>query len=122
VPGRCPACDGLGYIDELDLGQRYQIQHCRECGHRWEYLFDADGTVVGLTRLDEAGQPVTRTRVRPRPLQAERPGPEEAAADDEVVDLRTPPPEDIDLRAPAVDAAEARHMSPAEWLRHAIRR
>jgi len=63
VPGHCPACDGLGYIDDLDLGHRYQIQHCKDCGHRWEYLFDRDGRVVGLTELDEAGQPVAAGQV-----------------------------------------------------------
>ncbi|MFP5320661.1 MAG: hypothetical protein ACLGIC_02330 [Acidimicrobiia bacterium] len=72
APGHCPSCDGLGYIDNLDIGGRFQIQHCKDCGHRWEYLFDADGQVVGLTELDDEGQPVARMRVRTRPLVADR--------------------------------------------------
>jgi len=141
VPGHCPACDGLGYIDDLDLGHRYQIQHCKDCGHRWEYLFDGPGHVVGLTELDELGQPVARMRVRRPDQLADRavaapaapvvpPLPEPAAepADDVVVDLRTPAPvvevagahTVVDLRDPA--PAEAEAMSPAEWLRHSLRR
>jgi len=135
VPGRCPSCDGLGYIDDLDIGHRYQIQHCKDCGHRWEYLFDRDGRVVGLTELDEAGQPVARMRVRPReatPAPVEpavaAPAPEPPApapAPDVVIDLRDRAPEP----APASTASEAdeapraaEHLSPAEWLRHAVRR
>ena len=71
MPGHCPACDGLGYIDSIDIGHRYQIQHCKDCLHRWEYLFDGDGRVVGVTRLDEAGQPLTRSRIRVEPRVAE---------------------------------------------------
>lgn len=135
VPGHCPSCDGLGYVDNLDIGHRFQIQHCKDCGHRWEYLFDAEGRVVGLTELDEGGQPVARMRIRPRaaavagtdptPSEAE-PEPEadveavpdvdEVAAGDEaqVTDV-------IDLREPAIDLTEADQMSPAEWLRHVRR-
>jgi hypothetical protein len=104
IPGRCPRCDGLGYIDSIDIGHRFQIQHCKECQHRWEYLFDAEGAVVGLTELDDTGQPLTRTRVR----------------SDDVIDLRDP--------APAAEAeadddeVPAGHMSPAQWLRHSLRR
>jgi hypothetical protein len=128
VPGRCPRCDGLGYIDSIDIGHRFQIQHCKECQHRWEYLFDAEGAVVGLTELDGSGQPLTRTRVRPRPLldapqapklpSAPRLPADEAPAD-EVIDLRDPAPSPEE---PVEDAAPAGHMSPAQWLRHSLRR
>jgi hypothetical protein len=121
VPGRCPACDGLGYIDRLDIGHRFQIQHCKECGHRWEYLFDADGHVVGLTQLDDAGQPVARVRVRGRGERTPDP-----PAPDPVIDLREPAPAEAEVAdEPAIDLrepAEAAHLSPAEWLRHSLRR
>src|SRR5690606_30271285 len=89
IPGRCPACDGLGYIDSIDIGHRYQIQHCKDCHQRWEYLFDGDGAVVGLTELDDAGRPVARSRIRPTGDTLDVP-----EADDEpdvVLDLRDPP-------------------------------
>ena len=35
-PGRCPACNGIGYLDHIDLVGRFMIQHCTECNHRWE--------------------------------------------------------------------------------------
>lgn len=137
VPGRCPACDGLGYIDSIDIGHRYQIQHCKECLHRWEYLFDADGVVVGLTELDSAGQPVARARVRPlrataaaapavppvdpAPPVAVEAGAEaeaEAEADEDlIVDLRDPEVRDT----PVVDVPPPEQLSPAEWLRQAAR-
>jgi len=134
VPGRCPACDGLGYIDDLDLGQRYQIQHCKDCSHRWEYLFDDQGHVVGLTELDGAGQPVARMRVRRPEVLAERAAAEVAPAvlapaagppdDDVVIDLRPSPAaqedEVIDLAGPGTPDPD--RMSPAEWLRHSLRR
>jgi hypothetical protein len=109
VPGHCPECNGLGYIDSIDIGHRYQIQHCKDCQHRWEYLFDGDGHVVGVTRLDETGQPVTRSRVR-RVAAAE---PDEAA--DEVIDLR-------DGATAVLDLTEAERLSPADWLRQNLRR
>lgn len=132
IPGRCPACDGMGYIDSLDIGHRYQIQHCKDCLHRWEYLFDADGTVVGLTELDEAGRPVERSRVRPlrAPTPAELPssptpppptaGEPDGGGDDEdvVLDLRDAPP----AEAPEVERTDPKHLSPAEWLRRPLHR
>lgn len=128
VPGRFPACDGLGYIDSIDIGHRFQIQHCKDCGHRWEYLFDAGGHVVGLTELDVQGQPVARTRIRPRPAEAVAPldpvaVPAPAPAERAVVREEAPAPVDdvIDLREPVVDRAAADQMSPAEWLRHVRR-
>ncbi|HAS12760.1 MAG TPA: hypothetical protein DCS55_19955 [Acidimicrobiaceae bacterium] len=141
VPGRCPACDGLGYIDSIDIGHRYQIQHCKDCLHRWEYLFDPDGTVVGLTELDDAGRPVARSRVR-----AQRAAPTAAdevddvdEVDDEpdvILDLRDgapAAPDDADASAPDADdaeddagvtaeAAEPGQLSPAEWLRRSVQR
>ena len=49
VPGRCPECDGFGYIDGIDMVNRYQTQHCRECGHSWSFSFDEEGDVIDLT-------------------------------------------------------------------------
>ena len=57
VPGRCPTCDGFGYIDHIDMVHRYQRQHCRSCGHVWEFTFDEEGDVLDLTDI-EAGNPV----------------------------------------------------------------
>lgn len=54
VPGRCPTCDGFGYIDHIDMIHRYQRQHCRACGHVWEFTFDEAGEVLDLTDI-EAG-------------------------------------------------------------------
>ena len=55
VPGRCPECDGFGYIDHIDMINRTQSQHCRECGHAWAFSFDEDGDVLDLT--DGSPQP-----------------------------------------------------------------
>ena len=126
VPGHCPACDGLGYIDSIDIGHRYQIQHCKDCLHRWEYLFDGDGLVVGLTELDQAGQPVARSRVRP--LRAAPAPPEvEVEVDDEpdvIVDLRDgTPAEPVEaVVGDAVETTEVTELSPAEWLRRSLQR
>lgn len=49
VPGRCPECDGFGYIDGIDMVHRYQTQHCRECNHSWSFSFDEQGDVLDLT-------------------------------------------------------------------------
>lgn len=111
VPGRCPACEGLGYIDSIDIAHRYQIQHCTVCLHRWEYLFDAEGAVVGLTELDATGQPVTRSRVRPVPGGIE----DEPA--DAVVDLRDPAPD----AEPVPDLTATEQLTPAEWIRQSAR-
>ena len=112
VPGRCPSCDGLGYIDSIDIGHRYQIQHCTVCQHRWEYLFDADGVVVGLTELDETGQPVSRSRVRPAPVV-----PAGAGLDEVVLDLRDP----VAVEEPVLDLSPTEQLSPAEWIRQSAR-
>lgn len=141
VPGHCPACDGLGYIENIDLGHRYQIQHCKDCGHRWEYLFDRDGAVVGLTELDDRGQPRSRTRVRPLRASPGSPGteavedagthadgvteaaegggtaPEEAAsdADDALIDLVEEPAGDASAREDEViDLRAPVPVPPAE--------
>lgn len=37
-PTRCPACDGPGYLDRLDLGAGIMRQHCPTCWHEWETL------------------------------------------------------------------------------------
>ena len=34
-PGRCPECDGRGYLDHVDLIDRIMYQHCIECRHQW---------------------------------------------------------------------------------------
>lgn len=34
-PGRCPQCNGIGYLDRIDLIDRIMFQHCTECMHRW---------------------------------------------------------------------------------------
>lgn len=118
VPGRCPSCDGLGYIEDSDIGHRYQIQHCTVCKHRWEYLFDAEGVVVELTELDEAGQPVARSRVRPLRAAADvADAPADAGPEgpDAVIDLRDPVP-------PAVPRSETEQLTPAEWIRRSVRR
>ncbi len=60
VPGRCPTCDGFGYIDHIDMVHRYQRQHCRTCGHVWEFTFDEAGDVLDLTDI-EAGDPNRET-------------------------------------------------------------
>ncbi|MDZ7675063.1 MAG: hypothetical protein U5K30_08355 [Acidimicrobiales bacterium] len=52
VPGRCPTCNGFGYIDNIDMVNRHQRQHCRECGHVWEFTFDEDGEVLVLTDIE----------------------------------------------------------------------
>lgn len=125
VPGRCPACDGLGYIDSIDIGHRYQIQHCKDCLHRWEYLFDGDGAVVGLTELDHAGRPIARSRIRPAGGTSEEP--ESDTEPDVVLDLRDAPGEPAGPGSAAVDedasdAPEATQLSPAEWLRRSLQR
>lgn len=150
VPGHCPSCDGLGYIDELDLAGRYQIQHCKSCGHRWEYLFDGDAHVVGVTELDDEGRPVARMRVRSQVVLAEMDRARRAAPvlppltaspdEDAVIDLRDGAGGSendgtdaaggavIDLTEPVSEEASEEasdgpgHMSPAEWLRHSLRR
>ena len=125
VPGHCPACDGLGYIDSIDIGHRYQIQHCKDCLHRWEYLFDGDGNVVGLTELDRDGRPVTRSRVRASrdvpatpasAAPAPEPEPDPAIEADVVVDVR------VEVVARTAVPDEPTELSPAEWLRQSARR
>ena len=32
---RCPQCNGLGFLDQIDLIDRIQFQHCVECGHEY---------------------------------------------------------------------------------------
>jgi hypothetical protein len=34
-PGRCPECNGRGYLDHIDLVDRIMYQHCTECRHAW---------------------------------------------------------------------------------------
>ena len=34
-PGRCPECNGVGYLDHIDMIDRIMYQHCTECMHRW---------------------------------------------------------------------------------------
>lgn len=112
VPGHCPACDGVGYIDDIDIGHRYQIQHCKDCQHRWEYLFDGDGRVVGLTELDQDGRPVARSRIRPAASTSRLPA---APEPDVVVDVRDGVVPDADVTEPTDAAA----LTPGAWLRRA---
>ena len=35
-PGRCPECQGRGYLDSISMARRVMFQHCTECGHAWE--------------------------------------------------------------------------------------
>jgi hypothetical protein len=56
VPGRCPSCDGFGYIDHIDMVNRIQTQHCRDCAHRWEYSFDEAGAVTEVIDLTDSAQ------------------------------------------------------------------
>lgn len=119
VPGHCPACDGLGYIESIDIGHRYQIQHCKDCLHRWEYLFDDDGTVVGLTELDPDGRPVTRSRVR---VDRDTPAPVLAVDQPDgiavVVDVR----DQVVAPPPVLRLSEEEQLSPADWLRRSVDR
>ena len=68
TPGHCPACDGLGFVDRADIELHVQYQRCRDCGQRWEYRFDADGTLLEII-LDARGGP-TGTRDAPRSTSA----------------------------------------------------
>lgn len=58
VPGRCPECGGFGYIDNIDMVHRYQTQHCRDCGHIWEFSFDEEEPAFEPLDL---GDPWTQT-------------------------------------------------------------
>ncbi len=64
VPGRCPKCDGYGYIDHIDMTHRFQSQHCRECGHTWTFNFDDEGDVIDITdsTLERQRQAATENR------------------------------------------------------------
>ena len=61
VPGRCRLCDGFGYIDRIDMVNRFQTQHCLDCGHTWEFSFDEDGAVIDLTDPDPADDVIDLT-------------------------------------------------------------
>ena len=134
VPGRCPRCDGFGYLDHLDLVDGYQLQHCRDCGNRWEYRFDADGHVLDLTEdvgrepfhVDlpdadalEAAIPTPHPRDRgpaPDPIATDA-GTATEADDDpavhDVVDLTGQVPGHVEATA----SAEPQPESAADWLR-----
>ncbi len=58
TPGRCPVCDGFGFIDVIDVVHNFQEQHCKECNHVWEYHFDAEGHVIDLTEHADAPDPL----------------------------------------------------------------
>jgi DnaJ-class molecular chaperone len=36
LPNVCPACDGSGYLDHINLVRETKTQTCQDCGHRWE--------------------------------------------------------------------------------------
>lgn len=35
-PHRCPECDGRGYVDHVDVADGSSLQHCLECGVKYE--------------------------------------------------------------------------------------
>jgi hypothetical protein len=41
-PGMCPECAGQGFLDHIDLIHDRQVQHCLDCGHRWEIGIGTD--------------------------------------------------------------------------------
>ena len=48
-PTRCPKCQGVGYLDYIDLVKRSMRQHCRVCSHEWtttesELLAEVEGS------------------------------------------------------------------------------
>lgn len=52
--GRCPQCGGFGYLDHIDMVNRFQTQHCPSCTHSWEFDFDEHGdAVIDLTASAE---------------------------------------------------------------------
>lgn len=46
TPGRCSECGTFGFVDVIDVVNRFQSQHCPSCQHSWEFHFDADGKLV----------------------------------------------------------------------------
>lgn len=34
-PSSCPRCGGAGYLDHVDLVDRFMEQRCPDCEHRW---------------------------------------------------------------------------------------
>lgn len=123
VPGRCPECDGFGYIDHADLVSRTQVQHCRDCSHRWEYRFDAAGNLLEVDDLRDPGTPPERIRyldltdgasqpAEPPPVTAT---PAHHGADH--TDGRTDGPNE-DAADDVVDVTDGTYRkSPAQWLR-----
>lgn len=113
VPGRCPECDGFGYIDHADLVHHTQMQHCRECGHRWEYQFDADGVLVEMIDLRGPDTPPERVRYIDLTDDAAPTVPDDPPA------RATSPGEPTAPRAAADE--ETYDKSPGEWLRDAAK-
>jgi len=35
LPGRCPECNGRGYLDRIDIVDRIMYEHCTDCFHKW---------------------------------------------------------------------------------------
>lgn len=113
VPGRCPECDGFGYIDHADLVSHTQVQHCRDCSHRWEYRFDAAGNLLEIDDLRDPGTPPERIRyidlTEHGPAPVQQPTVSTTAAGHEAAP--TDDPADVDV----TDATYRK--SPGQWLR-----
>lgn len=123
VPGRCPECDGFGYIDHADLVSHTQVQHCRDCSHRWEYRFDAAGNLLEIGDIRNPGTPPKRIRYidltedglapAQRPTVATTAGGHPADPTDAHTDDATD-----DATDEIVDVTDATYRkSPAQWLR-----
>ena len=35
-PWRCPECNGRGYVDHVDVADGSGLQHCLDCGAKYE--------------------------------------------------------------------------------------
>lgn len=55
APGKCPDCGAFGYVDVIDVVNRFQSQHCPACQTTWEFHFDADGHLLPDAAAQDAG-------------------------------------------------------------------
>lgn len=60
VSAPCPSCGGPGYIEHTDFDHRYQVEHCKQCGHKWSLTFNAEGALVHMAD-ETASEPSVRT-------------------------------------------------------------